>query len=214
MISPRTECRTAAETVSTALHSRLATAVALLHRHRLGGAHAAINKCRGRRNGALPLGGGDKGLHDGARNLHAGSVFAASPVKAMAWQRQPPKSISARGQLRHGSFIQLVPRYFWKACPLSQMSARRFSLTLSNSRPGIDFGSVARQHAALRRYVHDTAAPAAHARLRRLCVVVRNDEVEHQDALETLFRFLDDLGALQDLGARRHQAGSVLEAQA
>ena len=34
-------------------------------------------------------------------------MLAASPVKAIAWQRQPPKSISSRGQLRQGSFIQL-----------------------------------------------------------------------------------------------------------
>ena len=37
-------------------------------------------------------------------------MFAASPVIAKAWQRQPPKSISLRSQERHGSFIQSVPR--------------------------------------------------------------------------------------------------------
>src|SRR6266699_334938 len=41
---------------------------------------------------------------------HTGSVAAASPVSWKAWQRQPPKSIAWRGQLRHGSGIQLLPR--------------------------------------------------------------------------------------------------------
>ncbi len=34
----------------------------------------------------------------------------ASPVRAKAWQRQPPKSSSRRSQLRQGSGIQSVPR--------------------------------------------------------------------------------------------------------
>ena len=161
--------------------------------------------------GAFALGGGDKRRMVG-RELAGRIGICRSPVKAIAWQRQPPKSISARGQLRHGSFIQLVPRYFWNAWPLSQMSASRLSLDVVELEARHRLGCMAGQHAALRRDVHDAAAPAAHAGLRRLGVVVRNDEVEHHDALEALFRFLDDLGALQDLSARRHQAGAVLQA--
>ena len=41
-----------------------------------------------------------------AQSVQTGSVFAASPVSANAWQRQPPKSTAFRGQLRQGSFIQ------------------------------------------------------------------------------------------------------------
>ena len=41
---------------------------------------------------------------------HTGSVAAASPVSWYAWHRQPPKSTSFCGQLRHGSGIHSVPR--------------------------------------------------------------------------------------------------------
>src|SRR5207247_9366888 len=40
----------------------------------------------------------------------AGSVRAASPAKAKAWQRQPPQSTSRNSQERQGSRIQDVPR--------------------------------------------------------------------------------------------------------
>jgi len=43
-------------------------------------------------------------------SAQTGSVAAASPVRSAAWQRQPPKSISRRGQLAHGSCIQDLPR--------------------------------------------------------------------------------------------------------
>ena len=43
-------------------------------------------------------------------SVQTGSVLAASPVRANAWHRQPPKSTAFRGQLRQGSFIQLSPR--------------------------------------------------------------------------------------------------------
>ena len=32
-------------------------------------------------------------------NVQTGSAFVASPVRANAWQRHPPKSIAFRGQL-------------------------------------------------------------------------------------------------------------------
>src|ERR671918_1226196 len=63
----------------------------------------------------------------------AGSVALASPVSANAWQRQPPKSIVLRGQLRHGSAIHSVPRNALNAAPWYQISASGRSLTLSNS---------------------------------------------------------------------------------
>ena len=40
----------------------------------------------------------------------AGSVAAASPRMAKAWQRQPPQSISRRSQERQGSGIHFVPQ--------------------------------------------------------------------------------------------------------
>ena len=45
----------------------------------------------------------------------AGSVAVASPARAIAWQRQPPKSTSFSAQDRQGSGIQSVPRKAWKA---------------------------------------------------------------------------------------------------
>src|SRR5690606_21985096 len=59
----------------------------------------------------------------------AGSAFAASPVQANAWHRQPAKSISLRGQERHGSFIHAVPRKAVKAGDSSQISRSEASFT-------------------------------------------------------------------------------------
>src|ERR671913_1721136 len=67
----------------------------------------------------------------------AGSVFLGSPVSAMAWQRQPPKSASLRAQERQGSGIQSVPRKAWKAGLSDQIQARSWSRTLENSRLGM-----------------------------------------------------------------------------
>src|SRR5438445_8734667 len=86
----------------------------------------------------------------GAR-WHTGSVAVASPVSAKAWQRQPPKSSSRRGQLAHGSFIHAVPRKALKAGEFAQISARE-----STSR-------VTGQHLARRCHVEGAAAPAADA---------------------------------------------------
>src|SRR5438477_7941156 len=49
-----------------------------------------------------------------ADNLQTGSVRPGSPVISAAWQRQPPKSISCRGQFRHNSGIHSVPRNLLK----------------------------------------------------------------------------------------------------
>src|ERR1700684_3299618 len=76
-------------------------------------------------------------LAPGAR-WQTGSVARAFPVKAKAWQRQPPKSISRRAQDWHGSAIQAVPRKALKAGEFAQMSASECSRTDQNSRPGID----------------------------------------------------------------------------
>jgi hypothetical protein len=59
----------------------------------------------------------------------------------MAWQLQPPKSISLKAQERQGSFIQSVPRKALKADPFSQMSSRVRSFTLSKTRLGIDYAA-------------------------------------------------------------------------
>jgi hypothetical protein len=59
-------------------------------------------------------------------------------VSAKAWQRQPPKSTSRRGQLAHGSFIHAVPRKALKAGEFAQISASDRSRTFQNSSPGID----------------------------------------------------------------------------
>jgi hypothetical protein len=67
----------------------------------------------------------------------AGSVRAASPANARAWQRQPPQSDSRSSQERQGSGIHSVPRNRWKDADFSQMSWRRRSQTLSNASPGI-----------------------------------------------------------------------------
>src|SRR6185437_250203 len=77
----------------------------------------------------------------------AGSALRASPVRASAWQRQPPQSISRRSQERQGSRIQSVPRKALKAGFECQISASEWSRTLQNSSPGID--SAAWQGSAL-----------------------------------------------------------------
>ena len=64
--------------------------------------------------------------------------MSGSPVRANAWQRQPPQSISRRSQLRHGSGIQSVPRNRLKALECSQIQASGRSVTLSNSRKSSD----------------------------------------------------------------------------
>src|SRR5262249_54078846 len=73
----------------------------------------------------------------GAR-WHTGSVAVGLPVSAKAWQRQPPKSSSRRGQLAHGSFIHAVPRKALKAGECVQISASERARTFQNSSPVID----------------------------------------------------------------------------
>ena len=63
--------------------------------------------------------------------VQTGSVFSASPVRANAWQRQPPKSTVFRGQLRHGSFIQPSPRKALNAGDSCQIHSSEWSRTLS-----------------------------------------------------------------------------------
>jgi hypothetical protein len=58
-------------------------------------------------------------------------------VSWKAWHRQPPKSISLRGQLRQGSLIQSVPRNRLKAAEAYQMAARVSASTLGQSSPGM-----------------------------------------------------------------------------
>src|SRR5262249_8941750 len=72
----------------------------------------------------------------GAR-WHTGSVALASPVSAKAWQRQPPKSRSRRGQLAHGSFIHALPRKAVKAGEVAPMAATESSRTVQNCRRAI-----------------------------------------------------------------------------
>src|ERR671917_2916828 len=67
----------------------------------------------------------------------AGSVAAASPTIASAWQRQPPQSRSLRSQERQGSGIQSVPRKAVKAGEEVQISARDRSCTDQKSRLGM-----------------------------------------------------------------------------
>src|SRR4029077_5957815 len=70
-------------------------------------------------------------------NSQTGSVFAAFPVNNAAWQRQPPKSISLCGQLRHGYGIHSVPRDgFTLSDPRQRHSSAR-ARTFSNVRSGI-----------------------------------------------------------------------------
>src|SRR5262244_1136281 len=69
-------------------------------------------------------------------NAQTGSVAAALPARAKAWQRQPPQSISARSQPWQGLGIQAVPRNFKNASLVSQMSLRERVRTLSKVKPG------------------------------------------------------------------------------
>src|SRR5690349_22800376 len=76
-----------------------------------------------------------RSARSGAR-AQAGSVRAASPVSAKAWQRHPPQSISRRSQERHGSGIQAVPRKRLNASERYQMSARLSLITEGKMKPG------------------------------------------------------------------------------
>ena len=70
-------------------------------------------------------------------NSHTGSVSAALPVSNAAWQRQPPKSISLCGQLRHGSGIHSVPRNRLKLSDSCQIQSRSRARTFSKRKSGI-----------------------------------------------------------------------------
>lgn len=67
-----------------------------------------------------------------------GSARSASPVSAYAWQRQrqPPKSVVRRAQVRQGSRIRSWPRWALKAFHSRQIRAGRRCVTLGASRPG------------------------------------------------------------------------------
>ena len=64
-------------------------------------------------------------------SAHAGSVAAASPASAKAWQRHPPKSMARSSQVRHGAGIQSSPRNARKPGPSDQMAASDRSRTFS-----------------------------------------------------------------------------------
>src|SRR5437660_8000420 len=70
-------------------------------------------------------------------NVQTGSVFAAFPVINAAWQRQPPKSISRCGQLRHGSGIHSVPRKRVKLSDSRQIQSRSRARTFSKRKSGM-----------------------------------------------------------------------------
>src|SRR5437667_8368653 len=70
-------------------------------------------------------------------NVQTGSVFAAFPVINAAWQRQPPKSISFCGQLRHGSGIHSVPRNLLKLSDSRQIQSSARARTFSKCKSGM-----------------------------------------------------------------------------
>ena len=141
----------------------------------------------------------------------AGSVASARPVIANAWQRQPPKSVNRRGQLRQGSCIQSVPRNALNAAPRYQISASGRSLTLSKRERRDAFRGVAGQDLARRRDVQVLPRPAAHAGLGIARVVVGHHVVDHEHALEPLARRLDQRDRALGLLAGRHQRRAVGE---
>src|SRR4051794_7226759 len=101
---------------------------------------------------------------------------------AIAWQRQPPQSISRRPQVWHGSFIQPVPRNVSKAWPLSQISRSGPVADVADRQPLDRLRGVTRQDTSRRRDGQKTASPATHARLRPNGIMVVHDEIEDQDA--------------------------------
>src|SRR4030095_10319246 len=70
-------------------------------------------------------------------NSQTGSVFVAFPVSNAAWQRQPPKSISFCGQLRHGSVIHSVPRNRLKLSESRQIQSSACDRTFSKRKSGM-----------------------------------------------------------------------------
>src|SRR3954462_10805404 len=62
--------------------------------------------------------------------MQTGSVFSAAPVRANAWQRQPPKSTVFLGQERQGSRIQLSPREAVDPGDSGQIQSREWSRAL------------------------------------------------------------------------------------
>ncbi len=131
------------------------------------------------------------------RRRRLGSGSRPSPARGIRRSGRAPASIPCRDISGRRSSS-------------SQMSRSFLSRTLSKRETRQRLGRVAGQHLARRRDVDDAAAPAAHAGLGALGVVVRHDEIDDEDALEALARLGDDLGAVEHLLARRHQglAGS------
>ena len=141
---------------------------------------------------------------------HAGSVRPASPRTANAWHRQPPKSISRRSHVRHGSGIHAVPRYATNDSDDSQMSRSARSRTLSK-RQRRDGGSRrTREHRTVRRDRHKRVAPAVHARFRKFLEVVGEYVDDLHLPAQAFPRFRDDGLTVADLLARRHQPGAIL----
>ena len=68
---------------------------------------------------------------------------------------------------------------------------------------------VTRQHPARRRDIQETPAPAAHARLRTMRVIVRNDIVDDETAGEPRPRRFDRRRRLVELLPARQQRGPV-----
>src|SRR5579859_390856 len=68
--------------------------------------------------------------------MQAGSVRAASPVRANAWQRQTPRSASRCSQLRQGSGAQSVPLKRANASERFQISLKGVSRTEGKAKPG------------------------------------------------------------------------------
>ena len=140
-------------------------------------------------------------------NRQTGSVAAASPVSRSAWQRQPPKSSSWRpsGQDRHGSCIQSVPRKRLNASDSCQIHSSERVAHVRELEAGDRRGRLARERLAVRRHDDRVRAPAAHARLRQVLVVVGQHPEDRDPRADALAEALHRLLAALELLARRHQ---------
>ena len=115
----------------------------------------------------------------------AGSVAAASPVSASAWQRQPPKSTSLQraGAAGLGHPVGAAEALEGRAL-LPDPAQRSWSRTMANSRPGMLAAAWQGSTLPCGVTLRMRAAPAAHAGLGALGLVVGDHVVDGEPAAQ------------------------------
>ena len=141
---------------------------------------------------------------------HAGSVRPASPRTANAWQRQPPKSISRRSHVRHGSRHPRGSAIRDERIGRFPNVAQRAVADVVEAQRRDGGRRRAREHRTVRRDRHERVAPAVHARFRKFLEVIGEYVDDLHRSAQAFPRFRDDGLTVANLLARRHQPGAIL----